>query len=97
MENVDLFYDTENKKTHSLSMLLQNMKDRNSEFKKYGISLDERFFRAVNELKHRGDASAHAIEENPSREDIAEKSGLATDMAKILFRLRTEAKTAHRD
>lgn len=96
MEEIELFYDTEDNRTLPLSHLLENMKARKSELGKYGPSLDEGFFRAVNDLKHRGDASAHAIEEDPSREDLAKKSESATAVAKILFRLRTEAKTAHR-
>lgn len=97
MENIELFYDTENNKTLPLSQLVNNMKSNRSELKKYVSNIDERFFRAMEDLKHRGDASAHAIEEDPSQENIAEKSDQATTVAKILFRLRKEAKTAHRN
>lgn len=97
MEEIDLFYDTENNRTLPLSNLIANMKSRQDELEKYGPSLDEEFFRMVNELKHRGDASAHTIEEDPSQIDFREKSEQATAVAKILFRLRTEAKTAHRN
>ncbi|ELZ16586.1 hypothetical protein C476_17012 [Natrinema limicola JCM 13563] len=96
MDEIKLFYDIDNNRTHRLSKLIDNMKSRRSEIEKYGPSLDEDFFRAVDDLKYRGDASAHTIEDNPSQEDLESKSELATDVAKILFRLRTEAKTAHR-
>lgn len=96
MDEVDLWYDTENGNSLPLSSLIDNLKSRRNELKKYGPTLDEAFFRALEDLKYRGDASAHAIEEHPSREDLEAKSELATTVAKILFRLRTEAKTAHR-
>ncbi|SIR77518.1 hypothetical protein SAMN05421752_102405 [Natronorubrum thiooxidans] len=73
------------------------MKSRRTELEKYGPNLDQRFFRAISDLKYRGDASAHAIEEDPSQDDLEEKSKSATNVAKILFRLKTEAKTAHRN
>ncbi|UPW00637.1 DUF2321 domain-containing protein [Halorussus gelatinilyticus] len=96
MEAVDLWFDTENSITLPLSTLIENLKSQREEIKKYGPTLDEAFFRAVEKLKYRGDASAHSVEEHPLRGDLKEQSELATTVAKILFRLRTEAKTAHR-
>lgn len=97
MENLELFYDADNNKNLALSQLVENMKSNRSELKKYVSHLDEGFFRAVEELKYRGDASAHAIEEDPSQENLSKKSEQATIVAKVLFRLRKEAKTAHRN
>lgn len=45
-------------------------------------------------MKHRGVASAHTIEEDPSQEALSEKSEPATGIVQILFRLRNEARTA---
>ena len=41
--------------------------------------------------------SGETIEDDPSQVDLEAKSELATTVAKILFRLRTESKTAHRN
>lgn len=93
MEEKELFFDN---RQLPLSALLDNLKSRSNELEKYGVTLDEEFFRSVGELKYRGDASAHAIEEDLSQVDMEAKSEVATTISKILFRLRIEAKTAHR-
>lgn len=94
MDRIELFYS--NGRTLPLSELIDNMKSERTELSKYASNLDEGFFRALEDLKYHGDASAHAIEEDPSREDLKSKSDHATNVAKILFRLRQEAKTSHR-
>lgn len=96
VDEIDLWFDTDEGITRPLSTLIGHLKSRSDELKKYGPTLDEPFFRAVEDLKHRGDASAHAIEEDLSQVDMGSKSELATTVAKTLFRLRKEAKTAHR-
>lgn len=95
MDRIELFY--ENGQSLPLSKLIDNMKSERAELKKYASNIDEGFFRALDNLKYHGDASAHAIEADPSQEDLTEKSGIATTVAKILFRIREEAKTAHRN
>lgn len=94
MDRIELFYT--NGRTLPLSELIDNMKSERAELTKYVSNLDEGFFRALEDLKYHGDASAHAIEEDPSQENLEAKSDHATDVARLLFRLRQEAKTAHR-
>lgn len=96
MDRLELFFDEDNNQTWSLSKLIQNLKSERRELRKYASNIDEAFFRTLEDMKYRGDASAHAIEEDLSQIDLSEKSDQATAVAKILFRLRTEAKTAHR-
>lgn len=81
MDRIELFYDTKNNRTLPLSKLIENMKSQQSELDKYGPSLDEPFFRTVDDLKHQGDASAHAIEEDPSQVGLVKKSEEATTVA----------------
>jgi len=97
MDEVELFYDTDNRRTLPLSELLDNMKERRKGLNGYSAGIDEELFRKIDELKYRGDASAHSIEEDASNIDMKEKSELATEVAKVLFRLRQETATAHRD
>ncbi len=97
MDEIELFYDTDNSRTLPLSDLIDNMKERRNDLISYSSGVDEELFRKVDELKYRGDASAHSIEEDASNIDMEEKSKIATEVAKVLFRLRQEAATAHRD
>jgi len=97
MDEIELFYDTDNSRTLPLSDLVENMKIRSKDLNSYSSAVDEELFRKIQELKYRGDASAHSIEEDASNVDMEEKSEIATEVAKVLFRLRQEAATAHRD
>ncbi len=97
MDEIELFYDPENNRTLPLSDLVDNMKQRSNDLSSYSSAVDEDLFRKIDELKYRGDASAHSIEENASNIDMEEKSDIATEVAKVLFRLRQEAATAHRN
>ncbi|MEE6210390.1 DUF2321 domain-containing protein [Salarchaeum sp. III] len=96
MNALELFYDQEEGRIHSLSVLVDNMKEKQSELQRYA-SIEEDFFKAIEEMKYHGDASAHSIEEHPTQENVTEKSETATSVVKVLFRLRNEAKTAHRN
>lgn len=94
MEEAELFYDTERRRSRAFGELLNNFKECEADLGKFSNKMDEELYRAIGEFKYDGDASAHAIEPNISDSTIEEKTERATVVAKILFDLREKVFTA---
>lgn len=94
-ENVEEFYDSETGQHLGLGQLIENLEENSDQFRKHPGTMDEEFFRDMLDLKHSGDASAHAIEEEVDENDLESKSETATRVAKVLFRVRKSVLTMH--
>jgi hypothetical protein len=88
MEDIELFFDTEEGQTLPFSSLLSNFKASEDDLRPYSDVMNEDLHRSLEKFKYQGDASAHAIEPDISNEGIEEQSERATKLAEILFELR---------
>lgn len=95
MDNLEVFYNTDIRQSKSLGSLISAFSDRLDKFDKYTSGIDDGLVQDMNDIKHQGDASAHSIETSISEDELESLSETATEVCKLLLRLRTEVKTVH--
>jgi len=97
IEENRMFYRPENRQHKSLGDLIEVFEQNTDELDQYSTADEDLILEKLNEIKYSGDASAHSIEQNISEGELDELSEGATWVAKVLFRIRREVATAHRN
>jgi len=77
MKEIELFYDTKNRRFHGFNILLKNMEEKLDDLSPVSTAIDKDFIKLVNKFRVSGNSSAHTIELRISREELeAEKEDL---------------------
>jgi hypothetical protein len=89
-ERRELFYNTEKGRLLGFSRLLDNLGSNLDDFVYYSDRMDEDLIRQIEDLKGRGDASAHSVETNVSDETISEHKADVNPVVDVLFYVKQE-------
>lgn len=84
-ERRELFYDTNNGRLLGFSRLLDNIKENIGDFEYFTDRFDKEVVQEIEQLKGRGDASAHSIEVNVDEDMLDEHRAGVNPVVEILF------------
>jgi len=96
-ENRELFYNTEKGRLRSFSELIENFKQNIEDIGYFSDRLDEELIREIDDLKGRGDASAHSIEVNVSEEAIQDYKTRLNPVVDVLFYVKKQIEKAEQE
>lgn len=84
MSEIDLFYDTKNRRFHGFNVLLKNMKDKIEDLKPISAAIDHDFLNSINQFRISGNSSAHTIELHVTKEEIDKEKADLMFIVKVL-------------
>jgi hypothetical protein len=96
-ENRELFYNTQKGHLLSFSQLLENFQQNLEDIEYFSDRLDEELIREIDDLKGRGDASAHSIEVNVSEEVIQDYKNRLNPVVDVLFYVKKQIEKAEQE
>lgn len=97
IEENHIYYNQDLGQHRGFKELIEKLKENYSELDQYSTVEKDDLIDKLNQLKYRGDASAHSIEHTVSEDQLEMLSSDATYVVKVLLRIRREVHTAHRD
>lgn len=90
--HLEAFYIPNQGRFQPFSELIESFSDNIGEFKPYKPDLDASFVNQLDQFRTRANANAHSIQVNLSQGEIEALSDDANELARILFRLREQAR-----
>jgi len=87
MTQVDLFFDKTRRRFHDFAYLIKQLSERLNEFQANISGLDRKFIKKLEKYRLQGNASAHSITLDITKDEILRDKKEITYITKFLFRL----------